>query len=91
METEDVKDARPAAFPKLDDEQLAAVAEFAACKTCGDGETLFAAGVRELEFHVIKSGEVKVSDESGGGRRALVVHGPREFTGDLADLTGRPT
>jgi thioredoxin reductase (NADPH) len=87
---QDIKAAYPSAFPKLDDEQLAAFSEFAECKTYHDGELLFAAGEREVTFHVIKSGEVEIVDESGSERRPLFMHEPREFTGDLANLSGRP-
>src|SRR5919202_4746983 len=90
MNERDIKIAYPSALPKLDDERLAAFAEFAECKTYHDGKLLFAAGERELKFHAIKSGELKVVDDSGGGRLSLVVHGPREFTGDLANMTDRP-
>jgi thioredoxin reductase (NADPH) len=87
---QDIKAAYPSAFPKLDDQQLAAFSEFAECKMYHDGELLFAAGEREVTFHVIKSGEVEIVDESGSERRPLFMHEPREFTGDLANLSGRP-
>ncbi|MDQ3930584.1 MAG: cyclic nucleotide-binding domain-containing protein, partial [Chloroflexota bacterium] len=90
MNERDIKAEYPSAFPKLDDEQLDAFSEFAERKTYHHGEVLFAAGERELKFHVIKSGGVEIVDETGSTRRSLFVHGPREFTGDLANLTGRP-
>lgn len=90
MDERDVKAVYPAAFPKLDDEQLAAISQFAACKTYHDGEKLFAAGEQELKFHAIKSGEVVIVDDSDGKRRTLLVHEAREFTGDIANFTGRP-
>jgi thioredoxin reductase (NADPH) len=90
MNRRDIKAEFPSAFPTLDDEQLDAFLEFAERKTYHDGEFLFAAGERELKFHVIKSGEVEIVDESGSERRSLLVHEEREFTGDLANFTGRP-
>lgn len=90
MSNRDIQSAYPIAFPKLDDEQLAAFSKFADRKTYRDGEALFVAGKPEPKFHVIKSGEVEVIDESGRERRTLLVHKAYEFTGDLANLTGGP-
>lgn len=90
MSEQDLKTKYPSAFPKLDDEQLAAVAEFAERKTYHDGDVLFATGEREFKFHVVKSGEVAIIDRSGGEPRTMVMQTAREFTGDVANLTGRP-
>ena len=90
MDYKDVKQNHPTAFPTLDDEQLRAITEFAKCKTYSDGETLFHAGEREFKFHVVRSGEVAIVDHSGDEARTLVVQTAREFTGDIANLTGRP-
>jgi thioredoxin reductase (NADPH) len=90
MTDRDIQSAYPTAFPKLDDEQLAAFSKIAECKTYHDGEALFVAGKPGPKFQVIKSGEVEIIDDSGRQRRSLLVHKAREFTGDLANLTGRP-
>lgn len=79
----------PAAFPRLDDRQLAIVREFAHRKTYRDGEYLLRAGDTEFRFHVIKSGRVEILDRSSGPGRTVLVHEPGEFTGDLANLAGR--
>ena len=55
-----------------------------------DGETLFEAGDRDFKFFVVKSGEVEIVDESGETPKTVTVHGPGEFTGDVAHLTGSP-
>ena len=55
-----------------------------------DGEALFRAGDRGFPFYVVESGEIAIVDESGDAPRTLVVHGPREFTGDVSLLTDRP-
>ena len=90
MNEPNLKEKYPAAFPRLDDKQLAAVAELAECKTYGDGDVLFKAGDLEFKFHVIKSGEIEIVDRSGGEPRLMLTHQAGEFTGDVANLSGSP-
>lgn len=85
----DLKKEMPRAFPKLDKKQIAAVAEVAKCKTYHDGDVLFRAGQTDFMFHVIKSGAVEIIDRSSGTPQTILIHEPGEFTGDLANLTGR--
>jgi thioredoxin reductase (NADPH) len=82
-------DHDPAAFPKLDDTQIAALGKFAKLRTVQPGETLIAAGERDYNFFVIKSGEVDVVDNSSGQEVVVAVHERQEFTGDVDMLTGR--
>ncbi len=85
----DFKKEVPEAFPKLDHKQIAVIAEFAKCKTYLDGEVLFRAGETDFMFHVIKTGAIEIIDRSSGEAHSILVHEPGEFTGDLANLTGR--
>ena len=89
-ESENLKKKYPAAFPRLDDEQIAALEEFAECKTYNDGDVLFRAGDTEFKFQVIKSGAVEIIDRSGDEPQTLVMIEAREFTGEIASLTGSP-
>ncbi len=89
MSEQNFKEKYPAAFPKLNDGQIAAIAEIAECKTYQDGEVLFRAGEVEFKFHVIKSGEIEIVDRSGDEPRTMLAHEAREFTGDVANLAGR--
>ena len=89
MSNFDFKKEFPHAFPKLDEKQIAVVAEFAKCKTYHDGDVLFRAGETDFMFHVIKSGAIEIVDRSSGEAQVILVHEPGEFTGDLANLTGR--
>ncbi|HVG38173.1 MAG TPA: FAD-dependent oxidoreductase [Pyrinomonadaceae bacterium] len=73
----------------MDEKQLGVVAGFAKCKTYHDGDVLIRAGETDFKFHVIKSGAIEIVDRSGDEPRSLLVHEPGEFTGDLANLTGR--
>lgn len=85
----DFKKEVPEAFPVLTEQQIAVVAEFAECKTYHDGDVLFRAGETGFKFHVIKSGGIDIVDRSSGEPRTLLTHERGEFTGDLANLTGR--
>lgn len=85
----DFKKEVPQAFPVLDAKQISVVAEFAKCKTYQDGEFLFRAGETDFMFHVVKSGGIDIVDRSSGNPVTILTHEAGEFTGDLANLTGR--
>jgi thioredoxin reductase (NADPH) len=78
------------AFPKLSETELESMAALAELCSFKDGETIFQAGQRGLPLYVVKSGEIAIVDESGDVPKTIVVHGPNEFTGDVALLTDRP-
>jgi thioredoxin reductase (NADPH) len=78
------------AFPRLEQAEIDTLAGMAELCSFGDGEALFRAGQRGFSFYVVESGEIAIVDESGAEPRTIVVHGPREFTGDVALLTDRP-
>ena len=80
------------AFPTLDETQISQLARCAdaAPKLFRDGQTLFAAGERNMNFFVVKSGEVEIVDHSGDERKTVTIHRPGEFTGDVSHLTGLP-
>jgi thioredoxin reductase (NADPH) len=85
----DFKKELPQAFPRLDEKQIATVAEFAECRTYRDGDVLFRAGETDFKFHVVKRGAIAIIDRSSGEAHTILTHEPGEFTGDLANLTGR--
>ncbi len=80
------------AFPTLDEAQIRQLAgcTHAEPKLFRDGQTLFAVGERNMNFFVVKSGEVAIVDYTGDERKTIVVHRPGEFTGDISHLTGLP-
>jgi thioredoxin reductase (NADPH) len=80
------------AFPKLDETQIGQLARCtdAAPKLFRDGEVLFAVGQRNMNFFVVKSGEVEIIDRSGDEPKTVTIHRPGEFTGDISHLTGLP-
>ena len=78
------------AFPKLSDPEVERLAGIATTCSFKDGELIFQAGQRGLPFYVVESGEIAIVDESTDEPKTIVVHGPREFTGDVSLLTDRP-
>jgi thioredoxin reductase (NADPH) len=81
------------AFPKLGDDQIQRLARCAgAALVCyRDGEKLFEAGDRDFKFFVVNAGAIEIVDESGYSPKTVAVHGPGQFTGDVAHLTGTPS
>src|SRR5919108_5851594 len=84
---------KAAAFPKLDDNQLAALEQcpLTVLKGYRDGEKLFETGDRDRKFFVIKSGEIEIIDESAEMPRTIVTLKRGEFTGEVGQLTGSPS
>ena len=80
------------AFPTLDETQISQMARCAnaAPKLYRDGETLFAIGDRDMNFFIVKSGEVEIVDYSGDEPKTVTIHRKGEFTGDISHLTGLP-
>ena len=80
------------AFPKLDENQIRQLASCtdARPKLFHDGQSLFSVGEQNLNFFIVKSGEVEIVDDSGDQRKTVTVHRQGEFTGDISHLTGLP-
>jgi thioredoxin reductase (NADPH) len=80
------------AFPTLDETQIAGLAgcTTATLKLYRDGQTLFAVGDRDLNFFIVKSGEIEIVDHSGDEPKTLTFHRKGQFTGDVSHLTGNP-
>ena len=91
MHPYDFRKEVPQALPVLNEKQIAVIAEFAERKTYADGDVLYRAGEKDFKFYVIKSGAIEMVDRSSGESRLILTLEPGEFTGDLANLTGRPS
>jgi thioredoxin reductase (NADPH) len=85
-------DLQSIAFPTLDAAQMARLSGCTAAvsKSYQDGQTLFAAGDRDMKFFIVKSGAVEIVDSSGEERKQVTVHRQGQFTGDVSHLTGAP-
>src|SRR5260370_15117120 len=80
------------AFPTLDETQISQLARctHAEPKLFPDGQTLFAAGDQNINFFIVKSGEVEIVDYSGDEPKTITIHRQGQFTGDISHVTGRP-
>jgi thioredoxin reductase (NADPH) len=78
------------AFPKLSESEVEHLAGIARLCSFQDGELMFEAGHRDMPFYVVESGGIAIVDESSDVPKTIVVHGPREFSGDVSLLTDRP-
>src|ERR1700752_4810175 len=78
------------AYPRLSDDQIAALEAGGARRAVNTGETLVRGGERSDYFFVILSGKVAVTTtDDAGNRHVIRVHGPRRFLGELGDLEGQ--
>lgn len=86
-------DLQSIAFPTLDEAQITKLSQCLeiTTKAYRDGETLFAVGDRNFQFHIIKTGEVEIVDHSGDVPKTVTVHRTGGFTGDISHLTGNPS
>src|SRR5262249_36401867 len=76
-------------LPKLTDEQLATLRSYGVTEQTSVGQVLATAGDLIYDLIVVLEGEVECSDIYDGRRRALLVHGPRDFIAELDLLTGQ--
>jgi thioredoxin reductase (NADPH) len=86
-------DLQTAAFPKLGDRHMSALEQCdkTVLRRYRRGEKIFRVGEREFKFFVIKQGEIEILDESSETPNTIAVLGPREFTGEITQLTGGPS
>ena len=79
-------------FPSLSPAEITRLCRFGEARRYGNGEIIVKAGDVGPGLILILSGEVEVSVSDPSGRRQLVVmHGPGNFMGELAQLSGRPS
>jgi CRP-like cAMP-binding protein len=76
-------------LPKLTDEQLATLRSYGTTEQTSVGQILAAAGDLSYDLMVVLEGEVECSDIHDGRRRALLMHGLRDFIAELDLLTGQ--
>jgi thioredoxin reductase (NADPH) len=77
-----------AAFPSLDDAQMAALDALGTRRSVAAGEYLYREGDATYDFFVIMSGAVDIVVHSDGEERVITRHGARRFLGELNMLTG---
>jgi thioredoxin reductase (NADPH) len=80
-----------AAFPRLNDELIAALDAAGRRRPLGAGDILFRAGEPATEFFVVLSGRVAIVDGFGtGAEETIGVHAEQRFAGELGLMTGQP-
>jgi thioredoxin reductase (NADPH) len=77
------------AFPRLTDEQIAALTPLGERRRTRPGEVLYREGDRVGELLVVLSGKVAIIEGYGGHERLVLVHGPGRFLGEVNLLTGQ--
>jgi thioredoxin reductase (NADPH) len=77
------------AFPRLSEDQIAALAAHGRRRRTEAGEVLCRQGDRGCDFFVILAGKVAVVDELPGEEQVIRVHGPGRFLGELSLLAGQ--
>ena len=79
-------------FPILEPSEIERVRRFGEVRSYGAGEALAKVGDRGHGLIIVLAGNVDISQHDESGRRTLIVtHGPGAFTGELAQLAGRPS
>ena len=77
------------AYPRLSDEQIAALDAQGQRRPTRPGDVLFAEGDRECDFFVVLAGRVaSVEGRGTPEERVIAVHGRGRFLGELSLLTG---
>jgi thioredoxin reductase (NADPH) len=79
-------------FPTLAPADIDRLRRFGETRSYGSGERIIRAGNVAPGLIVILSGKVEVTQGRGLGRREIIVtHEPKQFVGELAQLSARPS
>ena len=78
----------PAAFPHLDDAEIAQLEPYGRRRVVHQGQYLYRAGDSSYDFYVVLSGLVEVVLTVDGEEQIIVTHGAGRFLGELNLLTG---
>ena len=78
-------------FPRLEEAEMERLARFGEPRSFKAGEAIGRVGETGRGLLLVKSGEIEVSEHDASGQRSPIVsHGPGNFQGELAQLSGRP-
>ena len=78
-----------AMFPKLDDAQIARLAEVGKQRRAGAGEILFDQGDSQHGVFVVLDGSIAIVSVANCDEGVIRVLGPGMFTGEVTQLSGR--
>ena len=76
-------------FPELTDAQIARVAAIGKRREIAPGEVLFDVGEQNTPFFVVLEGSIEVVLLLAGREQPIVVHGRRQFSGEINMLSAR--
>ncbi len=76
-------------FPELTDAQIARVAAIGKRREIAAGEVLFDVGEQNTRFFVVLEGSIEVVLPVGDREQPVVLHGARQFTGEINMLSAR--
>jgi thioredoxin reductase (NADPH) len=85
-----VERRRDQMFPELDPFEIERMRRFGEARSFAQGEAIFTAGQVGPGLVVILSGEVDIVRHEFSHESLIVMHGPGQFMGELAQLAGRP-
>jgi thioredoxin reductase (NADPH) len=80
---------RTQTFPVLTSAQIDRIRPLGHVRNVQRGEILFEPNDTAIRFFVLLSGSMEVVQPSLDGERALVTHGPGQFTGEMTMITGQ--
>jgi thioredoxin reductase (NADPH) len=81
---EDAYSKRDLVFPKLSQTQVDRSLAYGVMKHYPAGQTIYGRGTRGVDFLIVLRGNVLITgDNPAGGESVVVLHEPREFTGEL--------
>src|SRR6185295_4074172 len=79
-------------FPVLDPDEIAHMARFGTPRRFADGERVMQTGKATPGSYLVVSGRIRVTGRDAHGHDFPVVeHGPGNFSGELAQLSGKPS
>ena len=92
LQMQSIREARrDQIFPKLDELEIERVRRFGDVRLFSAGEPLWTVGQVAAGLMVIVTGKVAVAErDQFDNHKPIVIHGPGNFLGELALLSGRP-
>ncbi len=82
-------DSRTQAFPVLTAAQIARLRHGGKLRKVEPGDILFQPDDTEIPFFVLLSGSMEIVQPDLNGERPVAAHGPGEFTGEIAMISGQ--
>lgn len=76
-------------YPQLSAEELTTIRSYGEEKAFADGDWLWRAGDRGVDFHAVVEGEMEIIRHDEGGEDVLIAHGPGYYSGETVTLSGK--